>query len=74
MANRTDGALAKVIYNAATNVLQIVPHNSEGKVVLDAAFADMGGLTTVAAVQADAVMGGYGDTSQPYKLLQLTFS
>lgn len=74
MPNRTDGAMAQVIYDATNNVLRVVPYNSEGKAVLDAAFADMGALTTVAATQEDAVRSGYGDTTQPYKTLKLTFS
>lgn len=72
MPNRTDGALAKVTY--ASGVLRLIPHNSEGKAVLDACFAADSAHTTVAVAQEDAVMSGYGDTTQPYKVLKLTFS
>lgn len=74
MANRTDGALAQVTYDATNNILRLIPYNSEGKSVLDTAFADMGAMTTVAGAQEDAVRSGYGDTTQPYKILKLTFS
>lgn len=72
MPNRTDGALARITY--ASSVLRLIPFNSEGKAVLDACFAADGSKTTVALAQEDAVMSGYGDTTQPYKVLKATFS
>lgn len=74
MPNREDGALAKVIYDATNNILRLVPHNSEGKTVLEAAYDDANALTTVAHAEEDASMGGYGDTSQPFVTYKLTFS
>lgn len=74
MATRTDGALCHVTYDSTNNVLRLIPYNSEGKAVLDAAYTDASALTTVAVAQEDAVMSGYGDTTQPYKILKLTLS
>lgn len=72
MATRTDGALVKATYSGS--VLRLIPHNSEGKAVLDAAYLADSAKTTVVLAQEDAVMSGYGDTSQPYSVLKLTFS
>lgn len=74
MPNREDGALCRPIYDATNNVLRLVPVNSEGKTVLEAAYDDANALTTVAHAEEDASMGGYGDTSQPFSTYKLTFS
>lgn len=70
----TPGALAEVTYDSTNNVLRLIPLNSIAKTVLDAAYTDASALTTVALAQEDAGRGGYGDTSQPYKVLKLTLS
>ena len=74
MPNITDGALLQVEYDTSADEVYLWPHNSEGKAALDAIFADMGALTTVAITQADAVRSGFGDTTQPYKGLKLALS
>ena len=72
MPTRTDGARCRLIISGA--VITLVPEGNESKDALDTFFAAHGSKVTVAFTQADAVMGGYGDTSQPYKSLVVTAS
>ena len=72
MPTRTDGARVRLIIDGA--VIRLVPDNNDAKDALDTFFAAHGSKTTVAVVQEDAVMGGYGDTSLPYQSVKLTLS
>lgn len=74
MPTRTKAALCFVEYDATNNILRVIPCNDVGDDELQAAFADMGAMTTVAAAQEDAGRSGYGQTSGPYNVLKLTFS
>lgn len=72
MPTRTNGARCRLIISGAA--ITLVPENNESKDALDTFFAAHGSKTTIAVTQADAVMSGYGDTTQPYKSVVLTLS
>jgi hypothetical protein len=74
MPTRTTAALCFVEYDSTNNVLRLIPVNNLGDDKLEAAFTDMGAMTTVAAAQEDAGRAGYGQSSGPYNVLKLTFS
>lgn len=72
MPTRTDGARCRLVVSGTTVLL--IPDNNDAKVALDAFFAAHGSKTTVAITNPDASMGGYGDTSAPYKSVQFVVS
>lgn len=72
MPDTTDGNLFRMEW--VTGTCYFWPMNSEANAMQAAFFATDGALTTVAITQVDAVRGGYGDTTQPYKGLKLALS
>ncbi len=67
-------ALVEVTYDTTNHIIRLIPNNAAAKAALDAWYAAENAKTTVAQTQEDAGRSGFADTTQPYKVLKLTFS
>lgn len=74
MPTITTPAKVEVTYDTTNHIIRLIPLDAAGKDALDAWYAAESAKTTIAQAQEDGGRGGFADTTQPYKVLKLTFS